>query len=103
MTNQVGGAFWYLFAIDREDTCWQSHRNNTVCEAKDFFCGEKRNSISCVNAFMMCLPKKPDDINDTTDFNYGIFTDALKSGMVESKDFDVKLIYCFWWGFRNLG
>jgi cyclic nucleotide gated channel len=101
VTNQVGGAFWYLFAIDREDTCWQSHRSNTGCERKDFYCGKNRNT-SCASLFEKCVPVKPDDINDTT-FNYGIFTDALKSGMVESTDFEVKLIYCFWWGFRNLG
>jgi cyclic nucleotide gated channel len=102
VTNQVVGAFWYLFAIDREDTCWQSHRNNTGCEPRDFYCGEKRNK-SCVSLFEKCLAKKPDDIDETKDFDYGIFTDALKSGMVESTDFDVKLFYCFWWGFRNLG
>uniref|UniRef100_A0A2N9EDH0 Cyclic nucleotide-binding domain-containing protein n=1 Tax=Fagus sylvatica TaxID=28930 RepID=A0A2N9EDH0_FAGSY len=102
LASHVVGAFWYLFAIDREDTCWQSHRNNTGCEPRDFYCGEKRNK-SCVSLFEKCLAKKPDDIDETKDFDYGIFTDALKSGMVESTDFDVKLFYCFWWGFRNLG
>ncbi|GMY15255.1 cyclic nucleotide-gated ion channel 1-like [Fagus crenata] len=101
LASHVVGAFWYLFAIDREDTCWQSHRNNTGCERKDFYCGKNRNT-NCASLFEKCLAKKPDDVNDT-DFDYGIFTDALKSGMVESTDFDVKLFYCFWWGFRNLG
>ena len=92
-----------MFAIDREDTCWQSHFNKTAgCKPKDFFCGLNRMT-SCVNLSKECVPIKPDDIEDTSQFNYGIFTDALKSGMVESTDFDVKLFYCFWWGFRNLG
>uniref|UniRef100_A0A2N9ED17 Cyclic nucleotide-binding domain-containing protein n=1 Tax=Fagus sylvatica TaxID=28930 RepID=A0A2N9ED17_FAGSY len=103
LASHVVGAFWYLFAIDREDTCWQSHLNKTAgCKPKDFFCGLNRTT-SCVNLSEKCVPIKPDDIENTSQFNYGIFTDALKSGMVESTDFDVKLIYCFWWGFRNLG
>ncbi|GLT53352.1 hypothetical protein SLA2020_266300 [Shorea laevis] len=35
-------------------------------------------------------------------FDFGIFLDALQSGVVESTDFPQKLFYCFWWGLRNL-
>ena len=36
-------------------------------------------------------------------FNFGIFLDALQSGVVEtSTDFPQKFFYCFWWGLRNL-
>ncbi|CAJ1974374.1 unnamed protein product [Sphenostylis stenocarpa] len=39
---------------------------------------------------------------NTTLFNFGIFLDALQSGVVESRDFPQKFFYCFWWGLRNL-
>ncbi|KAK4593207.1 hypothetical protein RGQ29_017375 [Quercus rubra] len=103
LASHVAGAFWYLFAIDREGTCWQEHCESTNhCERADFYCveGHRKNFTSL---YENCRYIKPDDIESTTDFNFGMFTDALKSGMVlNSKKFRVKLSYCFWWGFRNL-
>ncbi|KAJ6340603.1 hypothetical protein OIU77_008377 [Salix suchowensis] len=38
-----------------------------------------------------------------TIFNFGIFLDALQSGVVlSSMDFPQKFFYCFWWGLQNL-
>ena len=92
-----------MFAIDREGTCWQEHcESSNHCERADFYCveGHRKNFTSL---YENCRYIKPDDIENTTDFNFGMFTDALKSGMVlNSKKFRVKLSYCFWWGFRNL-
>ncbi|KAL0009004.1 hypothetical protein SO802_010506 [Lithocarpus litseifolius] len=103
LASHVVGAFWYLFAIEREVTCWQKLcKNSTGCENKDFYCGDHRNE-SFAHLYYECPFIKPDDIENTTVLNFGMFTDALKSGMVETKDFQVKLVYCFWWGFRNLG
>jgi cyclic nucleotide gated channel len=39
---------------------------------------------------------------DKKQFDFGIFLDALQSGVVESRDFTDKLFYCFWWGLKNL-
>lgn len=39
---------------------------------------------------------------NTTLFDFGIFLDALQSGVVETKDFPQKFFYCFWWGLQNL-
>ena len=103
MTKQVVGAFWYFSAIEREGTCWQKHcKNSTGCEDKDFYCGDHRNE-SFAHLYYECPFIKPDDIENTTVFNFGMFTDVLKSGLVETKDFQVKLFYCFWWGFRSVG
>ncbi|XP_075644751.1 putative cyclic nucleotide-gated ion channel 10 [Castanea sativa] len=103
LASHVLGAFWYLCAIEREETCWQKHcKNSTGCEDKDFYCGDYRNE-SFAHLYYECPFIKPDDIENTTVFNFGMFTDVLKSGMVETKDFQVKLFYCFWWGFRSLG
>ncbi|KAK7814691.1 putative cyclic nucleotide-gated ion channel 10, partial [Quercus suber] len=97
LASHVVGAFWYLFAIERVGTCWQKYCNNsTACEHKYLYCDdEERKSFTSV--FENCRFKKPDDIENLTDFNFGMFTDALKSGMVlKSTRFRVKLSYCFW-------
>ncbi|MBA0709109.1 hypothetical protein Golax_024173 [Gossypium laxum] len=39
---------------------------------------------------------------NTTLFNFGIFLNALQSGVVESENFPEKFFYCFWWGLQNL-
>ena len=39
---------------------------------------------------------------DNPPFNYGIFAQALTSGIVASKDFFSKYCYCLWWGLQNL-
>lgn len=39
---------------------------------------------------------------NTTRFDFGIFLNALDSGVVESMDFPQKFFYCFWWGLQNL-
>nr|XP_023908000.1 cyclic nucleotide-gated ion channel 1-like [Quercus suber] len=101
LASHVVGAFWYLFAIERVGTCWQKYCNNsTACEHKYLYCEESK---SLTSVFENCPYKKPDEIENLMDFNFGMFTDALKSGMVlEKTRFRVKLSYCFWWGFRNL-
>ncbi|WJX25330.1 putative cyclic nucleotide-gated ion channel 5 [Trifolium repens] len=40
--------------------------------------------------------------NDNPPFDYGIFTQALKSGIVSSNKFLSKYVYCLWWGLQNL-
>ncbi|XP_041014603.1 cyclic nucleotide-gated ion channel 1-like [Juglans microcarpa x Juglans regia] len=97
LASHVFGAFWYLFSIEREATCWQQA------------CGK---NITCFNSSLLCDDRSYMDIflnnscpvrtPNTTLFNFGIFLDALQSGVVESTDFPQKLFYCFWWGLRNL-
>jgi cyclic nucleotide gated channel len=36
-----------------------------------------------------------DEITNSTVFNFGIFTGALRSGVVDSRDFSEKFFYCF--------
>lgn len=92
------GAFWYLFSIERETTCWQrACDHHTGCARYSLYC-DYPNSGS--NAFLnsSCPIQTP----NTTLFNFGIFLDALQQGVVESTDFPEKLFYCFWWGLQNL-
>ncbi|KAL8195951.1 hypothetical protein R6Q57_024951 [Mikania cordata] len=95
--SHVIGSFWYLFSIDRKDDCWRAAcRDNTNCENNFLYCG-RENQLNRVGDYSFldttCMP---------SDFDFGIFLDALDSHVVETKDFPQKLLYCFWWGLRNL-
>ncbi|XP_028200634.1 cyclic nucleotide-gated ion channel 1-like isoform X2 [Glycine soja] len=99
---QVVGAFWYLFSIERETTCWQEacQRNTTVCNKADMYCNDYLGGLSKISAFLST--SCPIQNEDKKLFDFGIFLDALQSGVVESRDFPQKFFYCFWWGLKNL-
>jgi cyclic nucleotide gated channel, plant len=40
--------------------------------------------------------------DDPPPFDYGIFKQALSSGIISSKKFITKYLYCLWWGLQNL-
>ncbi|KAL6270121.1 hypothetical protein ACE6H2_027032 [Prunus campanulata] len=81
--TEVFGAFWYFLAIQREMACWQNIcRNNT-------FLGD------------LC-PINPHNTNATTPFDFGMFGEAVQSGVLESTNLPKKLFHCFWWALRNL-
>ncbi|KAK8583466.1 hypothetical protein V6N13_108826 [Hibiscus sabdariffa] len=97
LASHVFGALWYLFSIEREYTCWKDVcRNNTECSSHSFYCDGD-------SSFSMLLNQScPIQTPNTTLFNFGIFLDALQSGVVESENFLEKFFYCFWWGLQNL-
>ncbi|KAB1219609.1 Cyclic nucleotide-gated ion channel 1 [Morella rubra] len=102
LASHVVGAFWYLFAIEREDTCWQAQcKNTTGCQDGYFYCGEHRND-TFKNLSDACRFSEPEKNNDTNAFDFGIFLDVLESGTVASTKFSKKFSYCFWWGLRSL-
>ncbi|KAL6953334.1 putative cyclic nucleotide-gated ion channel 5 [Sarracenia purpurea var. burkii] len=105
MDALIAGAFWYLFAVERTDTCWEQacigsgicHRRYLYCQNNDMesfkdwegIRGNVLNSNCSVN-------------DDDPPFNYGIYAQALSSGIVASQDFFSKYCYCLWWGLQNL-
>ena len=104
--HQVVGAIWYLIAVERQDTCWVKKHGLCGFNLVDLYCeaSGRRDSIAaadydCLND--ACPLIEPDQIANST-FNFGIFFDALQSHVVERKDFVNKIVYCFWWGLRNL-
>ncbi|CAJ2674583.1 unnamed protein product [Trifolium pratense] len=100
LASHVLGAFWYLFSIERETTCWQKAcRGNVMCNKADMYCND-RGGFKLISKFLNdSCPILEEDKNK---FDFGIFLDALQSGVVESRDFTEKLFYCFWWGLKNL-
>lgn len=105
LASHIVGAFWYYLAVERENDCW--HRAcETVkgCDSLYLFCGSEE--LEYIGSWKN-VRQNVTDTNCTVDgdnppFNFGIYQDSLKSGVVSSYKFSSKFIYCFWWGLRNL-
>nr|KYP71931.1 Cyclic nucleotide-gated ion channel 1 [Cajanus cajan] len=103
LASHVVGANWYMLSVESEVRCWRRelkkaslfHQNYTSCGVRDNeVLSHLRRNCSFVD---------PDKITDRNTFNFGIYFDALDSGVVEyTTDFPQKFFYCFWWGLRNL-
>ncbi|KAL1552762.1 Cyclic nucleotide-gated ion channel 1 [Salvia divinorum] len=98
LASHVLGAYWYLFSIERDTTCWiRACGDQFACRNASFYCDADHTSFA-ENLTKLCPIQPP----NATLFDFGIFLDALQSGVVESKDFPQKFFYCFWWGLQNL-
>jgi len=64
------------------------------------YCNDYLGGLSKISAFLST--SCPIQNEDKKLFDFGIFLDALQSGVVESRDFPQKFFYCFWWGLKNL-
>ncbi|XP_040372147.1 cyclic nucleotide-gated ion channel 1 isoform X2 [Rosa chinensis] len=97
IASHIFGAFWYFFSIQREIECWEhACRIENGCEF----------STSCVqNTYRNITLLKnlcPIDPPNKQIFDFGIFRDALQSGIQGSTNFSQKWLRCFSWGIRNL-
>lgn len=103
--SQVTGAIWYLLAIERNDTCWREACTSTgKCKIDYLYCGNKHmegyedwQAISNQILVTHCSVSE-----ESSPFKYGIYTQAISSGIVESRNFFSKFCYCLWWGMQNL-
>ncbi|KAM7477141.1 hypothetical protein LguiB_024384 [Lonicera macranthoides] len=108
LASHIVGAFWYLLSVERNDTCWKKAcKASGKCDKNFLYCGHQymegyndwsRISDSVLNS--ACFVSSDDDRNGP--FDFGIFKQALSSGIVSSKDFLSKYCYCLWWGLQNL-
>ncbi|XVF89272.1 hypothetical protein PTKIN_Ptkin19aG0116700 [Pterospermum kingtungense] len=109
LCSHIVGALWYLIAVERNDTCWQRACKDTgsdKCNKKFLYCGNQHMEGYAIWDVMKnsvlgdkCLA---DESNDNPKFDFGIFTQALSSGIVSSTKFFSKYCYCLWWGLQNL-
>ncbi|CAO2820032.1 unnamed protein product [Amaranthus hypochondriacus] len=108
LSSHIAGALWYLLAVERIDTCWQKacQSQGDKCNEDFLYCGkhemdgsyETWRNISVEVLGKMC---SVEDIGPTS-FNFGIYTQAMSSKIVESQTFFRKFCYCLWWGLQNL-
>ncbi|XP_076930305.1 cyclic nucleotide-gated ion channel 1-like [Bidens hawaiensis] len=105
LASHVFGAFWYLFSIERETTCWRRACGNITaslntsiseCVHSSFYCEDATHNVAYLNASCPIVEM------DNPPYDFGIFLPALQSGVVNSTDFPQKFFYCFWWGLQNL-
>ncbi|XP_019088465.1 PREDICTED: probable cyclic nucleotide-gated ion channel 5 [Camelina sativa] len=107
LASHIVGAFWYLLALERNDTCWQEACNDAENCSTDFLYSGNQNMDGYA---VWNKTKEPvlqsncrADLDDNNPpFDFGIYTQALSSRIVSSQDFIVKYCYCLWWGLQNL-
>lgn len=98
LASHIFGATWYFFSIEREDMCWREVIKRRRGNYSSLYCG---SDIVGQNKFLN--DSCPVFESDPKRFNFGMYFDALNSGVVEMKtDFLPKIFYCLWWGLRSL-
>lgn len=97
------GTLWYFLTIEREDDCWRQYCDpNIGCNSSYLYCSNNLGSYSSwlntnsTQVFGMC------NGSQSNPFNFGIYEQALVSGILRPGNFISKLCYCFWWGLQNL-
>jgi cyclic nucleotide gated channel, plant len=97
---QVVGALWYLFSVQRQESCWRE-----ACRLE---------SPSCQNLYFDCKTVSSNrtiwyEMSNITRlcttgngfYPFGIYAEALDTKLTSSS-FTQKYFYCFWWGLKNL-
>ncbi|OVA02865.1 IQ motif [Macleaya cordata] len=106
LASHIVGAFWYLLAVERNDACWQQacSKANETCNPIFLYCGHKHvdGFDAWHNMSGPILDKECSVNDDNPPFNFGIYSQALSSGIVASRKFLSKYCYCLWWGLQNL-
>ncbi|KAK8543115.1 hypothetical protein V6N13_136349 [Hibiscus sabdariffa] len=109
LCSHIVGAFWYWVAVERNDTCWQNACDDigrANCTKIFLYCGHQHgegyNKWSDIRDSVLTQSCPADENNSNPPFDFGIFTQALSSGIVSSTKFFSKYCYCLWWGLQNL-
>ncbi|KAL4340756.1 hypothetical protein GQ457_08G008620 [Hibiscus cannabinus] len=109
LCSHIVGAFWYWVAVERNDTCWQKaceDVGSSNCTNTFLYCGHQHgegySKWSDIRDNVLKDRCPTDEDNSDPPFDFGIFTQALSSGIVSSTKFFSKYCYCLWWGLQNL-
>ncbi|KAK9942877.1 hypothetical protein M0R45_008521 [Rubus argutus] len=95
----VLGAFWYFFSLQREIDYWiHACKSENGCEISTLDCVDHKTFKNVTLLNDLC----PINPSNAMIFDFGIYLDALQSGMLGSTDFPQKFLQCFSWGLRNL-
>ncbi|KAM0050419.1 putative cyclic nucleotide-binding domain, potassium channel, voltage-dependent, EAG/ELK/ERG [Helianthus debilis subsp. tardiflorus] len=101
LASHVVGALWYFFAIESELRCWHIACKTHNCRSKYLYCGEGRvGDYGFLNTSCPLLERN--EMKDSTNFDFGIFLDALQTHVLETRDVREKVLYCSWWGLQSL-
>ena len=93
-------------SIERQDQCWWNWCGAHNLSTSYLYCGGDRTNNDPAERYAFlkasCPLTEPDEIEDSTFFNFGIFIKALQYRVVETRDFPFKFSHCFWWALRNI-
>ncbi|XP_078433611.1 putative cyclic nucleotide-gated ion channel 9 isoform X2 [Wolffia australiana] len=105
LASHIVGAFWYLLAVEREDACrHEACDSSSPCDAKFLYCitGDRAGLADWRLFGQRVLNSYCSADDGNSNFDFGIYQQALSSGIVASKKFVSKYCYCLWWGLQNL-
>ncbi|KAI3818511.1 hypothetical protein L1987_12320 [Smallanthus sonchifolius] len=101
LATYVVGALWYLFAIESVLRCWHIACKQYNCHSEYLYCGKGHvGDYGFLNT--SCLVLERHEIKDSTNFDFGIFLDALQTRVLETRDLHQKILYCSLWGLQSL-
>ncbi|XP_006490528.1 cyclic nucleotide-gated ion channel 1-like [Citrus sinensis] len=96
-SGHMFGALWYYYAIRKVTECWrEACKNHTGCGHISFACNGSFGDYNFLNDFC------PISTGSTTRYSFGLYNDALQSGIVAETDFLKKLLHCLHWGLQKL-
>jgi cyclic nucleotide gated channel, plant len=106
-SHQVVGAIYYLLAVDRQKTCWETQcsiadrMNKLPCDPKFLDCQyatsiQSQNWANITDVFTKC-----NDDSSSVSINYGILIQAMQNGVLTAS-FSEKYFYSMWWGLQQL-
>ncbi|KAE8800279.1 putative cyclic nucleotide-gated ion channel 15 [Hordeum vulgare] len=105
LASHVLGALWYLFSVQRQESCWREacRVEGPPCQDRFFDCTSTSTSrtmwYALTNVTRLCAPSNSNNNNGF--YQFGIFAEALDAQLTTSS-FTHKYFYCFWWGLKNL-
>ncbi|KAL8138667.1 hypothetical protein V2J09_004668 [Rumex salicifolius] len=104
LSSHIAGALWYMFAVDRVEVCWLLACRNAgrYCRPSNLYCGNGSPDTKWLKNRKRILDKMCSTEGDSSAFNFGIYTQAFSSHIVETQYFYTKFCYCLWWGLQNL-
>ncbi|KAK0596657.1 hypothetical protein LWI29_017799 [Acer saccharum] len=99
--GHVFGGLWYAFAIEKVVDCWKK-----ACEHFPSKCPLDYNIYCDINShsrdYKLLNEFCPTKTRNKTAYDFGIYHDALESGIVETWNFPRRVLHCFRWGLQNL-
>ncbi|KAJ6842178.1 putative cyclic nucleotide-gated ion channel 5 isoform X2 [Iris pallida] len=106
LASHIVGAFWYLLAVERQDDCWNlACKSTSGCESNYLYCDDSQppgyDAWCNISSKVLADHCSVDDEDDKP-FNFGIYEQALTSGVISSQKFVSKFCYCLWFGLQNL-
>ncbi|CAN6273545.1 unnamed protein product [Urochloa humidicola] len=101
LASHVLGALWYLFSVQRQESCWREacRLESPACQDAFFDCkaavgGNRTVWYELSNITRLCTTA-------SGFYPFGIYAEALDAQLTSSS-FTQKYFYCFWWGLKNL-